>query len=79
LWGPDSYHPSIYGAYLNALVLLDEITGKDSRKLGPNEKAAADLGVPPNMALVLQRIAYEQVEAGKAFGNASHKWIARGN
>ena len=63
LWGADSYHPSIYGAYLNALVLLNEVTGHDSRKLGPKEQAAADLGIAPDIAVQLQRIAYDQVHA----------------
>ncbi|MEP6781305.1 MAG: PEP-CTERM sorting domain-containing protein [Gemmatimonadaceae bacterium] len=61
LWGPDSYHPSIYGAYLNSCVLLYEITGKDPRKLGATEKAAAELGIASETATALQRIAYEQV------------------
>jgi hypothetical protein len=64
LWAVDSYHPSIYGAYLNALVLLDEITNKDPRALGGSEQAAADLKIPSATAIALQRIAYEQVEAG---------------
>ncbi len=65
LWGRDSYHPSIYGAYLNALVVFDQITGKDPRTLGAQEKAAAELGISPAIATTLQRIAYEQVEEGK--------------
>ncbi len=63
LWGPDAYHPSIYGAYLNALVLLESITGKDARQLGGHERAAAALGIAPETALTLQRIAHEQVGA----------------
>ena len=65
LWGPDHYHPSIYGAYLNACVLLAEITGYDPRKLGPREQAAADLGLAPGVAARLQQVAYEQVQAGR--------------
>lgn len=61
LWGVDDYHPSTYGAYLNALVLLEEITGKDPRQLGAHERAAASLGIAPEMAVTLQRIAHEQV------------------
>lgn len=63
LWGPDAYHPSIYGAYLNALVLVDQITGKDVRALGAQEQAAAALGIAPGIAVTLQRIAHEQVRA----------------
>jgi hypothetical protein len=65
LWGADSHHPSTYGAYLNALVLFGQITGKDSRALGAKEQAAAELGISPAMAVTLQRIAYEQLEEGK--------------
>src|SRR5450759_1481455 len=61
LWGADDYTPSIYGAYLNALVLLEEITGKDSRQLGAHERAAAALGIAPEIAATLQRIAHEQM------------------
>ena len=60
LWGADSYHPSIYGAYLNALVLVKEITGKDARSLGASDAAAADLGITPDIAVTLQRLASEQ-------------------
>jgi hypothetical protein len=61
LWGRDQYHPGIYGAYLNACVVLAEVTGKDPRKLGAKEQAAADLGIAPTVATQLQRLAYEQV------------------
>jgi hypothetical protein len=65
LWGRDHYHPSTYGAYLNACVLLAEITGKDPRKLGAQEQAAAALGIAPKVAVRLQKVAYEQVKAAK--------------
>ena len=68
LWGPDHYHPSIYGAYLNACVLLAEITGQDPRKLGPQEQAAAALGIAAAVAVQLQKLAYEQVHAAQALG-----------
>ncbi|MEP6834807.1 MAG: hypothetical protein ABJB74_15540 [Gemmatimonas sp.] len=60
LWGADSYHPSIYGAYLNALVLVKQVTGKDPRALGAKEQAAADLGIAPDVATKLQSLAAEQ-------------------
>ena len=65
LWGPDHYHPSIYGAYLNACVLLAEITGHDPRKLGKQEQAAAALGIAPAVAMQLQKVAYKQVRAAR--------------
>lgn len=64
LWGRDHYHPSIYGAYLNACVVLAEVAGYDPRKLGAGEQAAAALGIAPAVAVQLQKIAYEQVRAG---------------
>ncbi len=63
LWIDDHYHPSPQGAYLNACVLLATITGHDPRTLGPQEQAAADLGIAPPDAVALQRLAYEQVRA----------------
>lgn len=65
LWGRDHYHPSAYGAYLNACVVLAEVTGYDPRKLGAQEQAAAALGIAPEVAVRLQKIAYEQVQAGR--------------
>ncbi|MBJ6145118.1 DUF4886 domain-containing protein [Hymenobacter sp. BT559] len=65
LWGSDHYHPSAYGAYLNACVLLAEVAGYDPRKLGGTEQAAAALGITPPVAVQLQRLAYEQVQAAK--------------
>ncbi len=63
LWTDDHYHPSPWGAYLNACVLLATITGRDPRALGPHEQAAASLGLSPADAVALQRLAYEQVRA----------------
>ncbi|OUJ74683.1 DUF4886 domain-containing protein [Hymenobacter crusticola] len=65
LWGADNYHPSNWGSYLNACVLFAEITGQDPRKLGAKEQAAADLGIAPEDAVRLQRIAAEQVRAAR--------------
>lgn len=65
LWAPDHYHPSVYGAYLNACVLLARITHYDPRKLGAHEQAAAALGIAPEVAVQLQRIAHEQVRAAR--------------
>jgi hypothetical protein len=73
LWGRDHYHPSNYGAYLNACVLLAEITGYDPRRLGAQEQAAVALGIAPPVAVQLQRLAYEQVRAGKAPASKAKK------
>ena len=72
LWGADHYHPSAWGAYLNACVLFAEITGRDPRTFGGTEQAAAALGIAPAEAVSLQRVAYEQVAATKAARPASN-------
>ena len=61
---PDYLHPSIYGAYLNSLVLFYRITGVDPRTLGASEAAAAALGIPSATAVMLQQAAYTQVTTG---------------
>jgi len=57
----DYLHPSIYGAYLSALVLFQQITGKDARSLGASESAAASLGISSAIAAQLQTVAWETV------------------
>lgn len=73
LWGPDYYHPSKWGCYLNACVLFGEITGHDPRTLGAKEQAAAALGIAPAEAVALQRVAYEQVLAARPAAFAGPK------
>jgi hypothetical protein len=36
LYGPDGYHPSVYGTYLTALVIYEQVTGHDARQLTPD-------------------------------------------
>jgi hypothetical protein len=59
LWASDGYHASVYGYYLEALVIFGSVTGHDPRSLGRQEEAAAQLGIAPASALALQRIAFE--------------------
>ena len=59
---PDNHHPSIYGAYLSGLVLFVQMTGKDVRKLGASEQAAARLGIPGDFAVQAQRDAWLTVK-----------------
>jgi hypothetical protein len=71
LWEADNRHPSRWGAYLSACVVFGEVTGRDPRKLGPAEQAAAALGITPAQATALQGVAYEQLQAaGHALNNA---------
>jgi beta-glucanase (GH16 family) len=61
LWAADSYHAGAHGSYLAALVIFGSVTGRDPRSLGRDEEAAAALGITPDQALALQRIAFESV------------------
>jgi hypothetical protein len=65
LWAWDNYHASVYGYYLEALVVFGALTGKDPRSLGPNETAAADLGVSPAQATAMQTIAHDELASQK--------------
>ncbi len=64
LWGADHYHASVAGYYLEALVIFGAITGLDPRSLGQREVAAAELGLSPEQAAALQKIAYAELKAG---------------
>jgi hypothetical protein len=63
LWAADGYHASVYGYYLEALVIFGSVTGRDPRGLGRKERAAAQLGISPARAFALQRIAFETLES----------------
>lgn len=69
LWASDHYHASIHGYYLEALVVLARVTGRDPQRLGPREEAAAELGIPPEIAIALQRIACLEVQGKNACRN----------
>jgi hypothetical protein len=57
----DYIHPSVYGAYLSALVLFQQITHVDTRTLGAQEKAAVFFNIPADIAVKLQAIAWQTV------------------
>lgn len=63
LWTYDHYHASIYGYYLEALVVFGRVTGVDPATLGAKERAADDLGIAPQVAVALQKVAKEQLGA----------------
>jgi len=65
LWWIDYLHASRYGSYLSALVLFGTITNIDPWSFGPNEQAAADLGISREDAVRLQVIASEQLVAAR--------------
>jgi hypothetical protein len=65
LWADDHYHASNSGYYLEALTVFAAVTHSDPRKLGAQEKAARDLGIPPRVAVQLQDIAFAMVKTGR--------------
>jgi hypothetical protein len=63
LWTYDQYHGSIFGYYLEALVVFGRVTGIDPTTLGVNERAADQLGIAPKVATQLQMIARDELAA----------------
>lgn len=63
LWTYDQYHGSIFGYYLEALVVFGRVTGRDPATLGPGERAADQLGISPKVATQLQIIARDELAA----------------
>ncbi len=68
LWTWDQYHASAEGYYLEALVEFGAITGRDPRSLGPNERAARDLGINPEAARRLRDVAAAELAAQRIGG-----------
>jgi len=62
-WHEDQFHPAKYGSYLSALVIFGQLSGIDPQSFGANEKVANDLGIEPQQAMRLQRVASEQLAA----------------
>lgn len=65
LWAYDHYHGSAFGYYLEALLIFGRVTGIDPQSLGGKEMAAFDLGIAPDIAVALQRIAAETLAVDK--------------
>ena len=61
LWTYDHYHGSVYGYYLEALVIFGSVTGYDPRSLGKNECSAFELGLSDSQASALQQVAFDQL------------------
>jgi hypothetical protein len=61
LWHTDFFHPSKYGSYLSALVHFATLTGYNPLILGRGEQAAADMGIAPDIAVQVQKVAQATV------------------
>jgi hypothetical protein len=63
LWSWDNYHASIYGYYLEALMVFGKVTGKDPLSLGDTETVAEDMGFSKPQTHALQQLAHDQLAA----------------
>lgn len=63
LWAWDHYHASVYGYYLEALMVFGKVTGKDPLSLGEDEAVARDMGFSKPQTRALQQIAHDQLAA----------------
>ncbi|MDB5439930.1 MAG: hypothetical protein JWM33_2357 [Caulobacteraceae bacterium] len=67
LWSYDHYHASTAGYYLEALVVFGRLTGLDPAMLGKGETAAGELGLSPDQAAALQKVAHEELATVQSF------------
>jgi len=63
LWAYEGYHASIFGYYLEALLVFAKVTGKDPLSLGDRETVADDMGFSVPQTHTLQQIAHDQLAA----------------
>jgi hypothetical protein len=61
LWFDDGTHASKWGSYLSGLTLFGTITGLDPRAFGGAERVAADLGITPHEAVLLQQVSVQML------------------
>ena len=61
LWGPDHYHFSAWGSYLEALVIFGRLTGRDPATLGAASRAGRELGLSAAQIEAAQRVASRQL------------------
>jgi hypothetical protein len=67
-WSWDHYHASIYGYYLEALLVFGKVTGKDPLSLGDAETVADDMGFSKPQTHALQQLAHDQLAASSQPG-----------
>jgi hypothetical protein len=71
LWTFDHFHASVFGYYLEALVLFGTITGHDPRELGASECSGFELGLSMDQVGALQKIAFEQLASGRSIARVA--------
>jgi hypothetical protein len=68
LWSWDHYHASVYGYYLEALMVFGKVTGRDPLSLGDKETVADDMGFNAGQTHALQQVAHDQLAASNQLG-----------
>ena len=63
LWAYDHYHASVFGYYLEALMDFGQVTGRDPQTLEKVDHVAEDLGISPDQAKSLQKLAHDALAA----------------
>jgi hypothetical protein len=63
LWAYDSYHASVFGYYLEALLDFGAVTKHDPQSLARIDAVAEDLGISPTQSLTLQKLAHDALAA----------------
>jgi len=72
-YGPDGYHPSPAGTYLAALVLYEQVTGRDARSLVPDASLAGVSGLSRETVIRFQAAAH--TANVNAFAIAVPAWV----
>jgi len=68
LWSWDHYHASMYGYYLEALMVFGKVTGRDPLSLGDKETVADDMGFNAAQTHALQQVAHDQLASSNQLG-----------
>jgi hypothetical protein len=63
LWTYDGYHASVYGSYLEALMVFGGVTQLDPRVLGVGECSGFELGLSSAQVGSLEQVAFDQLAA----------------
>lgn len=63
LWTYDGYHASVYGSYLEALMIFGSVTELDPRVLGAGECSGFELGLSAQQVSALEQVAFDQLAA----------------
>ncbi len=73
IYGDDGYHPGIHGTYLAALVIYEQVTGKDARDLPSDAPVyGGAISIPAQIVVQLQNAAHQANQ--NARGEVAPPW-----